>query len=611
MSRAPRSFAAALVAALAAGAASGQDETPRVLKTSVPVGEDGPRSPRDPAPIPGERFTWLRDPLASWTHVSTPMSDLRIPEQVTGGVVLLDADQDGDLDLFLVTGGTWEDVQPGAPFPGHALFRNDGAMKFTDVAREAGVLGEDGAYGMGAAAADLDNDGDQDLYVTGLRRNWLYRNEGVRDGVPRFTECSEALGVRGTGSWSTSACFLDADGDSRLDLYVCNYCFFTVELNRRLRCGLASGGVREYCGPRDLSGLQDWFFLQQADGRFRECALEVGMKGPEPLATNCKGLGVVASDVDLDGDLDVYVANDTCPNLLFLNDGKGRFREQGMLRGCALSEDGRSQAGMGVDSADFDGDGDMDLWVTNLDLETNGLYRNDGTGHFVDDVRAAGLAAPDQGQVGFGTDFFDMDDDGDLDLAVANGHPLAHVHKTKGTLFYEQADQLFENDGKGRFRLVPASEAGAYFGVRNVARGLATGDLDGDGDLDLVVVPRDEPAVLLRNNHVETRVPAGRPPDAILLTLVGTKCNRDAVGAFVTVTAGGKRQVEEVKAGNSYVSRSDLRLHFGLGAAAQADSIQVRWPDGSVQEAGPAPAGFEYRFVQGGALETLRALKRP
>jgi hypothetical protein len=586
---------------------------------SEPQRDDGPPWPADPPPFQGERFTWMKEAFPGWFHLSSETPEYRLPEITCGGVVLFDADGDGDVDVFLVNGGTWEDLTPGAKYPGHALFLNDGGFRFREVAKESGLFGFDGSYCMGAAAADYDGDGDQDLYVTALAGNFLYRNDGVKDvrgatsGVPRFTECAAEAGVKGNGKWSSSACFLDADRDGRLDLYVCNYVEFSIELNRRLKCGTPITGVGDYCAPKNFTGVQDCFFHNEGGGRFKECALAVGLKATEPLSDNAKGLGVVASDVDMDGDPDLYVANDGCPNFLFLNDGRGSFTETGVLRGCAYSENGQSQAGMGVDAADVDGDGDFDLWVTNLDVEANGLYLNDGKGWFTDDVRASGLAAADQGQVGFGTDFFDHDDDGDLDLAVANGHVLVNVHRTRGTLFYKQADQLFENDGKGRFRLLPPKEAGAFFQVRNAARGLATGDLDGDGDLDLVIVRRDDGAIALRNNHVEQRAAQGhtdgeRRSDSILLRLRGRDGNRDAIGALVKVGAGGRTRIEEVRAGNSYASRSDLRLHFGTGSAGSVDSIEVRWPDGASTRHGPVAPGFEYTLDAGGGTTQGREL---
>ena len=573
--------------------------------------DDGPPWPADPPPIPGERFTWMKEALAGWRHVSSETPEYRLPEITCGGVVLLDADGDGDVDLFLVNGGTWSDLAPGAKYPGHALFLNDGGFKFRNVARESGLFGSDGSYCMGAAAADYDGDGDQDLYVTALAGNFLYRNDGVKDGVPGFTECAVEAGVKGSGKWSSSACFFDADRDGRLDLYVCNYVEFSIEGNRRLKCGTPITGVGDYCSPKNFTGAQDFFFRNEGGGKFKECAVAVGLKATEPLTDNAKGLGVVASDVDLDGDPDLYVANDGCPNFLFLNDGHGKFTETGVVRGCAYSENGQSQAGMGVDAADVDGDGDFDLWVTNLDVETNGLYLNDGKGWFTDDVRASGLAAADQGQVGFGTDFFDHDDDGDLDLAIANGHVLVNVHRTRGTLFYKQTDQLFENEGGGRFRLLAPQEAGAFFQVRNAARGLATGDLDGDGDLDLVIVRRDEGAVVLRNNHVEERAAKAKAAlhsDSILIRLRGKDENRDAIGALVRVSAGGRTRIEEVRAGNSYGSRNDLRLHFGTGTAGSVDSIEVRWPDGATTRHGPLAPGFEYTLDAGGGTAKGREL---
>jgi len=590
-------------------AAKPESATPQAATARLcDVTDDGPPWPVEPPPFDGEKFTWMRDALGAWRHDSSASPRYRMQEIITGGVALLDVDGDGDQDLFCNTGGAWPDAPPPATASQHALFRNDGGWRFTEIAAAAGVTLPAGGYAIGATAADFDGDGDDDLYVTGDRRSWLYRNDGVAEGaggkVPRFVECAADLGVDAPGLLASSAAFLDGDRDGRLDLYVVGYVAFTDERNDRLRCGESTVGMLDYCSPKDFPGTQDRYFRQGEDGRFREMAREAGLIVPEPLAGNGKGLGVVACDVDDDGDVDLYVANDGCPNLLFVNDGAGRFAEKGMVRGCALSSDGRSQAGMGTDAGDFDGDGDVDLVVTNLDLETNALYRNDGAGFFEDDVRAAGLAAQDDGSVGFGALFLDVDHDGDLDLAIANGHVLRHVHRTRGTLTCWQHDQLFENDGRGRYRLLAPPEAGAFFLTRNVARGLAAGDLDGDGDLDLVLVRRDDGPVLLRNTHAERSGAA----DALLLTLVGAAGNRDAIGAVARLTVGGATQLRLVKGGGSYASASDRRLHFALPAAARDAKLHVRWPDGSEADLGPVEAGFAWRATQGRALEKLGPL---
>ena len=566
------------------------------------VTDDGPPWPRDPPPFPNEQFTAMRVALGAWRHSSAASDRYRMQEIISGGVALFDADGDGDLDLFCNTGGCWPDLPAPPTPPQHAFFRNDGEFVFTELARDAGLLLPSGAFAIGAATADFDNDGDQDLYVTGDRRSWLYRNDGVREGVARFVECGAQLGVDAAGLLASSATFLDIDRDGRLDLYVAGYVDFSDELNERLRCGVATTGVRDYCSPKDFPGTQDRLFHQEADGRFRECAREVGLLVPEPLAKNGKGLGVVACDLDDDGDCDLYVANDGCPNLLFLNDGAGHFTEEGLLRGGALSSDGRSQAGMGTDAADYDGDGDFDLWVTNLDLETNGLYRNDGTGYFEDEVRESGLAALDQGAVGFGTLFLDFDHDADLDLVVANGHVVRHIWKTRGTLTLRQHDQLFENVGDGRFRGVAAEQAGAHFLERHVARGLASGDVDGDGDLDVVIACSDDRPQLLRNQHAERT----HASDAVIIELRGTTSARDAIGACAWFTCSGKTQLATVKGGASYASASDRRLHFALPSGATHGTLKVRWPDGKVQEFGSLAAGFDYRATEAGTLEALR-----
>lgn len=606
--RGPVAATAGLAVALAVGCEERDEIAPFPLPTAPPAVPptapvappdvaiahgDGVLTPRDPPPFPGERFTWLRDALAGWRHVSSPSGEYRLPEVVCGGVALLDCDGDGDLDVFLVNGGTWPDQTPGAPFPGHALFRNDGGMRFTDIAAAAGVRGFDGDYCMGVAAADLEGDGDQDLFVTGVTRNRLY----VNDGHGRFAERAEAAGVAGGGKWSSSACFLDADRDGSLDLYVANYVEFSIENNRSHPCGVDVTGVRDYCAPKEYLGVQHWFFHGRGDGTFEEQALARGLGAGGPLTDHSKGLGVVASDVDDDGDPDLYVANDGTPNFLFVNDGTGHFEEQGIVRGAAYGEDGRSLAGMGCDAGDYDGDGDFDLLCVNLSSEMNSLYQNDGRGWFSDEHRRSGLAAVDRGEVGFGIDFFDHDHDGDLDLLIANGHVLVNVHRSRGSGWYMQADQLLENDGSGRFTLVPPETAGAYFTVRNAARGLATGDLDGDGDPDAVIVARDEGAVLLRNNHVAP----GTRADAFLFALEGAGRNRDAIGARLTLTVAGRARIEEVRGGSSYGSRNDLRVHFGAAGAEQATLLRVRWPDGTTQEHGPLIAGFEWRWKQGEA----------
>jgi hypothetical protein len=557
--------------------------------------------PAEAKPTANERLTWMVDAPGDWWHLSSPTPEMRMPEVVCGGVVIFDYDLDEDLDVFLVQGGVWQDLDPSAVYPGHALFRNDGDWKFVNVAREAGLFGVPSCYGMGAVSADYDNDGDPDLYVTAFEENFLYQNQG--DGT--FVDVTEGAGISGGKVWSASACWLDGDQDGWLDLYVVNYVNYTHEENLRKPCGMGITGIRDYCSPREFVGMQDFYFRNQGDGSFQEIASEIGLKSPQPLKRESKGLGVVSSDLNDDGDPDLYVANDSTANLLFLNQGGGQFREQGLIAGCAYSDDGQAQAGMGTDAADFDRDGDMDLWVVHLDLETNALYRNDGRAFFSDDHHAAGLEAPAAGQVGFGTAFFDHDNDTDLDLVIANGHVLIHVDKSRGTLHYRQQDQLFENNGEGVFSLLDPQQAGSYFGRRNAGRGLATGDLDHDGDLDVVISVRDEPPTFLRNNYVEQ----GGTNHGLRLRLQGSKGNRDALGARVTVQVGERSLVAEVRAGSSYCSCHDLSLHFGLGDASAADQVSVRWPGGQEEQFGKVEGGFSYRLIQGEGLRQARPFR--
>ncbi len=569
--------AAGLVLALVLGSCQKNEaESEKVASSAAPMEPSGRDSPSTEAPsrpkttpFKDERFTWMQESLGAWYHRSSESGEYRMPEVMCGGVALFDHDNDEDIDVFLVQGGTWNDLTPGRPYPGHALLRNDGNLRFTDVTGEAGVSGADGSYCMGAVAADYDNDGDQDLFVAAFDRDFLYQNEGGG----RFKDVTEQAGVGGGARWTSSAAFADVDCDGWLDLYVVNYVEYSHELNRRMDCG-ENQGRRDYCSPRMFNGIQDFLYMNHKDGTFKEVAREVGM-GIKNLQGEAKGLGVVATDADLDGDVDLFVANDSTANFLFINDGTGRFVEDALVRGCAYAWNGEGQAGMGLDSGDFDGDGDFDLWVVHLDLETNALYVNDGKAFFSDRNKDFGLAEPSRGNVGFGTDFFDFDNDGDLDLIIAHGHVIMHAKETGKTSHFRQRDQLLENDGSGHFRLLEPKEAGSYFDWPNVTRGLATGDLDFDGDLDVVISARDEHPILLRNNLRELR---NEEANSILLKLEGTSCNKDAVGALVAVEAGGRRQIEEVRCGSSYQSRNDLRLHFGLLRCEKVDRVEVRWP---------------------------------
>ena len=533
-------------------------------------------------------------PDPGWRHHAFESSEYRTPEIVSGGVALLDFDEDGDLDVFAVQSSPWLDLedQRDQPFPGHGLLRNDGNFQFTDVADQAGVFGRAGPYGTGIVAGDVDGDGDTDVYLTAFGRNTLYRNQWAERGEARFLEVEDAAGAGGADDgFGTSACLFDADRDGLLDLYVCNYVQYTHEFNRRLTCGEDVTGQRDYCSPRVFEGQQDEFYRNDGGDRFVRRTQEAGFTAPQPLSRNAKGLGVIALDVEQDGDPDVYVANDQTANLLFQNDGSGSFTEIALRAGCAYDPNGSAQAGMGVDAGDYDGDGDFDLWVVHIDAETNALYRNDGRGWFTDDNVDAGLSAASVGQVGFGTDFFDADNDGDLDLVIANGHVLRHAERRQ-TITFAQVDQLFENEGKGRFRLLGAEHAGAYFGEPRVSRGLVSGDLDGDGDLDLVISARDAPLTLLRNRRADAD---GR--SSVILQLESSIGNRAAIGARITLEVGEREWIEEVRCGSSYASCPSPQVHFGVGDADRVRAV-VHWPSGHVSSHELA-GGHRHRIREG------------
>ena len=492
----------------------------------------------------------------SFRHVNGATGQRYIPETLGSGVCVFDYDGDSRQDIYFVQSGRLPGYVPQGPLRS-ALYRNAGGGRFEESTEKAGVGGPD-RYGFGCVAGDVDGDGDRDLYVTYYGPNVLYRN----DGAGTFTDVTERAGA-GDGHWGAGASLADADGDGDLDLYVANYVVF--DENNNLYCGENRPGWRTVCHPRNFDPDPDVFYRNRGNGTFENATGAAGIAD-----RTGKGLGVVWGDYDGDGDQDIYVANDDTPNFLWRNRGSGTFAEVGGLVGVALSEDGIPQAGMGTDMADYDNDGRLDIFVTNLAEETNELYHNDGNGLFSDRTFVSGLGAPSLLDLGFGTFFFDVDQDGDQDLFVANGHIIDNIGLYSDTITFEQKAALYRSLGDGRFERL-AYPDGAPLGRRYVARGAVPFDFDDDGDLDIVLAQNNGPAVLLRH--------AGAPSRHwVSVTLSGAPPNRDAVGALVTLEAGGARQVRYARTGFSYLSQGDRRLHFGLGAAAAIEAIVVRWP---------------------------------
>jgi hypothetical protein len=498
-----------------------------------------------------------------FAHTAGASGEYYMPEIMGAGGALLDFDGDGDLDVFLVQGVP---LGPGgAAGSGHRLFRNDlgpGGPRFVDVTEGSGV-GQKTA-GMGAAVGDYDNDGDPDLYVTAFGPNALFRNEGGG----RFRDVTAEAGV-GEDRWSTSASFLDYDRDGDLDLFVANYLDFTVAGNKRC---LDAVGARDYCTPSLYRPVPDRLFRNEGGGRFQDVGDAAGI-----TRADGPGLGVVAGDFDDDGWLDLYVANDGAANQLWMNRRDGTFEDRGLLSGTAYNAEGLPEGSMGVAADDFDGDGDEDLLVTNLPRETSTLYVNQGQALFHDATDAWGLGAPSATHTGFGTAFFDYDHDGWLDLFVANG-AVTVVEALRGRPYpFQETSQLFHHPGTA-----PFEEASARLGLTRaeVSRGVAAGDVDNDGDLDLLLTNNNGPARLLLNA-------APRRGGFLQVRLRGTVDNRDGLGARVgVVRAGAPTLWRRARTDGSYLTAGDPRVHVGLGAARPRE-IVVRWPTGR-QEAWPA-----------------------
>ncbi|MFW6198859.1 MAG: CRTAC1 family protein, partial [Acidobacteriota bacterium] len=518
-------------------------------------------------------------------HETGATGERYMVETMGSGAALVDVDEDGWLDAYLVQGASTPGFRADRRLR-DALFRGARGGRFAAAPEHAGLPVE--VYGMGIAAGDYDDDGFVDLYVTAFGPNLLLRNNG--DGT--FTDVGAASGTDDP-LWGASAAWGDLDADGDLDLYVVNYVDFDWD-NHKF-CGNPRRNLRAYCHPDVYDALPDRLFDNRGDGTFAQVAEEAGVAN----TVDGKGLGVVMGDYDDDGDLDVYVANDSTRNFLYTNEGGMSFFDDGLLAGVGYSEDGQAEAGMGTDWGDFDGDGHLDVVVTNLDLETNTLYRNLGDAAFSDQTYATGMGEPSLMAVGFGTNWEDVDNDSDLDLFVANGHIIDNIAEFRDNVTYAQRNHLYRNDG-GEFREI-SSSLGPGMALVKVSRASAAGDYDNDGDVDFLVSNNGEGADLLRNDGGDA---AGH---WLQLRLVGRAATRTAAGARVLLgLPDGRTLVREVKAGSSYCATGDPRLHVGLGDATAA-TVSVRWPgNDEPEELGRLEAGRLWLVHQGRGVVASR-----
>jgi hypothetical protein len=525
--------------------------TPILARTLLPK-----IRPRDSSDATGNVLFEQVRPSASgitWAHVNGRSPGYFLPETTGAGCAFLDYDNDGWMDLYLVNSGRCDFFDPKPPLR-NALYRNNRDGTFTDVTEKAGVSG--GGYGMGAAVGDYNGDGFPDLYVTQYGRSILYRNNG--DGT--FTDVTEKAGVAAPG-WASSAVWLDYDNDGKLDLFVCRFVDFDKSKNKF--CGNEQTGDRYYCIPRVYPPAKSWLFKNNGDGTFQDVSAESGIT--EVLG---KGWGVVATDVNNDGWMDLFVANDTVPNFLFVNHN-GKFEEAGVGAGIAYSQEGRARSGMGVDSADYDQDGWQDLFVANVDQEMYSLYHNNRDLTFDDVAGPLGIGRATRLMSGWGTKFFDYDNDGNIDLFMANGHPDDRIEEHASHVTYREPLLLYHNNGKILENV--SATAGPVFNESFAARGLAIGDFNNDGAVDVLIAVNNGAPVLLKNL-------AAKGNHWLGLRLIGEKANPDAIGAIITWQAGDLKRRRLKIGGGSYLSSHDPREVLGIGPRNKIDKLEIRWP---------------------------------
>jgi hypothetical protein len=514
-------------------------------------------APQQAAATTGVRFDDVtRAAGIHFVHNNGAFGKKWLPEAMGPGVAFLDYDNDGWQDILLVNGMDW---------PGHAhkhstlaLYHNNRDGTFTDVTQKAGLAVE--MYGMGVAIGDYDNDGFDDIFVTALGQNHLFHNNG--NGT--FSDVTKHAGLEGPNEFSTSAAWVDYDRDGKLDLVVANYVQWSPEAD--LYCAL-DGKTKSYCTPEAYKGASLRLWRNRGDGTFEDVTQKAGL-----YDATSKSLGIAILDANQDGWPDILVSNDTQPNKLYVNNGNGTFTEKGVSAGIGYSEDGIARAGMGVDAADYDRSGYPSVVITNFSNQMLSLYHNERNGLFVDEAPQSAVGHASLLTLGFGCFFFDYDLDGWLDLFVANGHIEDAIERVQPRVRYAEPPHLFHNLGDGKFAEATQS-AGAAFATPRVARGAAYGDINNDGALDLLVATNGGPAVLFRN--------MGTTNNRLRIKLVGTKSNRDGIGATVRVTAGSDAQTKMLRSGSSYLSSSELVLTFGLGTHSQVDSVEIQWPSGA------------------------------